>query len=254
MYNKYWNQDNYQKTYKQIFRYGLKYQTKSRHIKTSLYGSTIGPTRYPQFIFRDSYRILPRPYRTFLPNSNGWKHLQSTWFIEFITDIEKVVIQYFMYTYPNIKERKVISYMITKAKKVIPSSCRICDTFFTHMGIIGNLNSENNEVSKHVDKEDYITVLFHIGFPTKGGETNYYSGLTSKNFGKLEQQIKCEHGRITIGRFDKIVHSAESWVGQRGCINFNLKKKVLEHFLKHGTKFYSQFEINNFPSGPFFAC
>ena len=53
------------------------------------------------------------------------------------------------------------------------------------MGIIGNLNSENNEVSKHVDKEDYITVLFHIGFPTKGGETNYYSGLTSKNFGKM---------------------------------------------------------------------
>ena len=62
MYDKYWNQDNYLKTYKELFRYGLKYQTKSRHVKTSLYGSTIGPTRYPQFIFRDSYRILPRPY------------------------------------------------------------------------------------------------------------------------------------------------------------------------------------------------
>ena len=122
------------------------------------------------------------------------------------------------------------------------------------MGIIRNMNSVNNEVSKHVDKEDYITVLFHIGFPTKGGETNYYSGLTSKNYCKLEQQIQFEHGRITIGRFHKIVHSAESCVGHRGCINLNLKKMVLVRFLKHGTKFYSQFKNNYFPSGPFFAC
>ena len=39
------------------------------------------------------------------------------------------------------------------------------------MGIIGNMNNLNKEVSKDVDKEDYITVLFHLGFPRKGGET-----------------------------------------------------------------------------------
>ena len=34
-----------------------------------------------------------------------------------------------------------------------------------------------------------MTVLFHLGFPIKDGETYYYSGLTSKNYGELEQQI-----------------------------------------------------------------
>ena len=98
------------------------------------------------------------------------------------------------------------------------------------------MNNLNKEVSKHVDKEDHITVLFHLWFPTEGGETYYYSGLISKNFGELEQQNQCEYGRINIGRFDKIVHSAESREGNCGCINFNLKKKVLNRFLKHGTK------------------
>ena len=51
------------------------------------------------------------------------------------------------------------------------------------------MNDLNKEVSQHVDKEDYITVFFHFGFATKGGETNYYSGVTGKNFGELEQQI-----------------------------------------------------------------
>ena len=69
--------------------------------------------------------------------------------------------------------------MISKAKEVMPSSCRIRNILFTHMGIIGNMNKGNNEVTK------YITVPFHVGFSTKGGEINYYSGLTSENYGEL---------------------------------------------------------------------
>ena len=93
--------------------------------------------------------------------------------------------------------------------------------------------------------------MFNLGFPIKDGETNYYSGLTSKNYAELQKQIQCEHGCINVGRFDKIVHSAEPLEGNCGCINFNLKKKVLEHFLKYGTKYYAQSKNNNFPSGPF---
>ena len=51
--------------------------------------------------------------------------------------------------------------MITEAKKVIPSSVRICNTLFAHMVIIANMNNHNKEVSKYVDKEDYITKNFH---------------------------------------------------------------------------------------------
>ena len=69
----------------------------------------------------------------------------------------------------------------------------------------------------------------------------------------MRQQIQCEHGHIIIGRFDKIVHSAEPWEENCGFMNFNPKKKVLEHFLKHGTKYYCQFENNNSPSGSFFC-
>ena len=122
------------------------------------------------------------------------------------------------------------------------------------MGIIRNMNNLDKEVSKYVDREDCITVLFHLEFPIKGQETNYYSSFTSNNYGELQQQILCEHGHITIGHFHKKVHSAEPWEGNCGCINFNLKKKILEHFLKHGTEYYCQFKNNNFQSGLFFAC
>ena len=52
-----------------------------------------------------------------------------------------------MYTNSKIKERKVISYIIFKAKKVIPFGCQICNTLFTHMDIIGNMNNLNEQVS-----------------------------------------------------------------------------------------------------------
>ena len=69
LYEQYWNLDNYQNTYKEIFQNDLKYQTKSCQIYIALYGSTIGPTRYLQFIFRGSHKILQRPR----PNTTGWK-------------------------------------------------------------------------------------------------------------------------------------------------------------------------------------
>ena len=112
---------------------------------------------------------------------------------------------------------------------------------------------KNKRVSKNIDKEDYITVLFHLGFPTKGGETNYYSGLSSKDYGESEQNIPCVYGCITIGRFDKIVYSAESRKEDWECINFNFKK-VFNSFLKYGPKYYYWLENNNFASGPFLEC
>ena len=47
------------------------------------------------------------------------------------------------------------------------------------MGIIGDLNKNGDYVSKHMDKEDLVTALFHVGDPSNGGETKYYTGLTS---------------------------------------------------------------------------
>ena len=74
--------------------------------------------------------------------------------------------------------------MINKLKKVIPTSCRIAISF-SLICIIGYLNENGDYVSKHMDKEDFVTTLFHVGDPSNVGETKYYAGLTSKSFGHL---------------------------------------------------------------------
>ena len=98
------------------------------------------------------------------------------------------------------------------------------------MGIIGNLNPNGDLFFRHIDKKDFITVLFHVDQPLHGGGTDYHSGLTSEAYGASIKHIPCQHGRLTIGCFDKIIHSGETWEGSRGCINFNLKKKCLHIF------------------------
>ena len=35
-------------------------------------------------------------------------------------------------------------------------------------------------------------------------------------------------------------------------ISISILKKILEHFLRYYMKYYTQFERNNYPSGPFF--
>ena len=59
-----------------------------------------------------------------------------------------------------------------------------------------------------------------------GGGTNYYTGPTSDEYGTYAKHIPCQHGRLTIGSFDKIIHSGEAWEGSRACMNFILKKSA----------------------------
>ena len=138
------------------------------------------------------------------------------------------------------------SILINKSKKVIPSGCQIADTFFSHMNIIGDLKENEAYLSKHMDKENFETALFYVGDLSNGGDSKYYTGLTNKSFGHLTRDISCQHGRSTIGQCDKTLHCGESWSGIRGCINLNLKKKVMEYFSRYGNKYFS--------SGPFFSC
>ena len=101
-----------------------------------------------------------------------------------------------------------------------------------------------------MDKKDFVTALFYVGDPSNDCETKYYTGLAIKSFGHLVKEISCQHGRLFIGCYDKIL---KSWSDISGCINFNLKKKVMEYFLRYENKYYKQFEFKNFPSGPFFV-
>ena len=75
-----------------------------------------------------------------------------------------------------------------------------------------------------------ILSLYYFCQPLHGGGTDYYTGLTSDEYGTLAKHIPYQHGRLTIGYFDKFIHSGEAWEGSRGCINFNLKIKSLNIF------------------------
>ena len=88
--------------------------------------------------------------------------------------------------------------MIQKVKKFIPSSCQIGNTFFTHMAVVSSLSTNGDLVSEYIDKDDFITLLFHIGQPLYGGGTNYYTGFASNEYGTLTKHIPCQHGRLLL--------------------------------------------------------
>ena len=87
-----------------MFQNGLKYKSKSPIISLLMYGSTIGPTQYPQFIKDGEYNILPRPYHTSKPGNKGWKLVQSCWLLNLIKHIEGITFQYFNQIYPDKKK------------------------------------------------------------------------------------------------------------------------------------------------------
>ena len=43
------------------------------------------------------------------------------------------------------------------------------------------------------------------------GGTDYYTGLTSNEYGTLTKHIPWQHGRLTIECFDKIIQSGGAW-------------------------------------------
>ena len=94
---------NYKPTYNFLFKYGLKFRNNSWTISLSLYGSTIGVMRFPQFIINNQYKTLPRPYSPYKTGNKGWRVLQ---FFEFVRSLEQITIEYFETIYPNRKNQK----------------------------------------------------------------------------------------------------------------------------------------------------
>ena len=62
---------NYKRTYNYLFKNGLKWKSNSQTISLSLFGSTIGATRYQHFIINNQYKIWPGPYPPCKPG-NKW--------------------------------------------------------------------------------------------------------------------------------------------------------------------------------------
>ena len=47
-----------------------------------------------------------------------------------------------------------------------------------------------------------------------------------------------KHGQYQVANFEQIVHEGEAWKGKRGIISFYLNKQLLEHFERHGRKYF----------------
>ena len=104
--------NNYHVTSNNMLHNGLKFKTKSCMISILMYGSTIGATRYPQFIKDDEYKILLRPYHTSKYRNKGWKIVQSFWFLNLIKHIKGITFQHFNQIYPDKKKLRVVLYML----------------------------------------------------------------------------------------------------------------------------------------------
>ena len=63
----------------------------------------------------------------------------------------------------------------------------------------------------------------------------------------MEIKIPFQHCRLQIGSFNKILHGVSPWVGPRITLNFNLKKKIVNHFQLFGNKYYGQYENDGYP-------
>ena len=67
------------------------------------------------------------------------------------------------------------------------------------MAVKGNLSTNDDLVSKHIDRDDFITILFHIVQPLHGDGTDDYTDLTRDEYRILAKYIPCQHTRLTIG-------------------------------------------------------
>ena len=61
-----------------------------------------------------------------------------------------------------------------------------------------------------------------------------------------KHKIPFQHGRVQIVFYSQIYHCAKSFEGIRFTLNFNVKKKILEHFRLHGRKYYNQLIDKNY--------
>ena len=68
-----------------------------------------------------------------------------------------------------------------------------------------------------------------------------------KNMGGRVYQFPIKHGTLQIGFFNYVLHGVETWEGQYGGIQMNIKKDVLQYFIKYGTKHYDKYHVTGYP-------
>ena len=110
-------------------------------------GYGFGVAQYPQFFVEDLdiYHMLPRPYLRSFDGGTGDKLIKQKWMLDLANLSETFVLE--------CNESKIMSddpggniisqYLsnlkqkLEMAKEILPSTCRIGETIFTFMAVIG---------------------------------------------------------------------------------------------------------------------
>ena len=138
---------------------------------------------------------------------------------------------------------KTLKEKLEKAKEIIPSTCRIGETIFTSMAIIGGRllsNHHKNINHVHKDSKDLVSFIITIGGNISRGETVFYDGVKASNFGSRYHVLKHLNGRMIFGPFEKI-HEGTLWREHRSKISFILTEIFFLHFYCHGDRFYNRY-------------
>ena len=72
-----------------------------------------------------------------------------------------------------------------------------------------------------------VSVIITLGKNISGGNTVFYDGVKSSDFGSIVHAFKNLHGRIVFGPFEKKIHEGTLWSGYRNVISFILTKFLL---------------------------
>ena len=260
-YYSYLNLDNYRQTVVWIASCAKRASTEARKNAFFQFGSTTGSAKYPKYRSAkdsDVESMLPRPVVCCRPNQLGWYIQKQPWLIDLVSDIEHYTIMYIKANKRIFPHAEELLVQLKKFKDGVDKNLLICDSIFNQMIMIGELDT-NGDMNLHVDKEDAISCILHLGEVKKGGSTNYYSGLKAgKNIpssmnGHLVHSVPFEHGRLQIGLYKDVIHGVDAWEGSRITIDFNTKISVLNHFSIFGNKFTNQFKVAGYPAGKFVA-
>ena len=93
----------------------------------------------------------------------------------------------------------------------------------------------------HKDVKDLVSVIMIMGKDIIGGDTVFYFGVKSCDFGNRAHILKHSHGKMVFGTFEKVFYEGTLWNGYRSVISFILTKQRFLHFYRHANQFYDQY-------------
>ena len=102
------------------------------------------------------------------------------------------------------------------------------------MAVIGGRlyrNHPKNLNHMHKDLKDLVSVNITLGKDIIGGDTVFYDGVKSCDFGNRAHILKYSHGRMVFGPYEKVFHEGTLWSRYRSVTSFILTKVNFPSFL-----------------------